>query len=278
LKRDVRSDKDEMKGTCDTRPQWAIWVACLLLFAGCATSHPPAGARPFNFQTDTFAFPNELVWEYHFDDAGRWVHQRRKPDPDYTHHCFVVVRSARQFFQNARFAPAQPQADEATYRRLIRSVVSIDPRRDLADSEKVVIPGYANLHEFSAGQERLLKEECGGAWHSYFQRGHWRMVFPFSRSNQERSAELLISDLKENRPPIVHVVRFPQLTINHALLLFDVKETDKEIVFSAYDPNRPESPKALTFDRSRRTFFFSGNDYFPGGRVDVYEVYRGLVR
>src|SRR6185437_8211993 len=230
--------------------------------------------RPFNFQTDSFAYSNRLVWEYHYDAKGKWVHNRREPPADYTRHCFVVARSARQFFENARFDATQTVATEAVYRRLIRRVVSVDPSHPLPESKKIVIPGYANLKEFSTAQEKLLKAECGSWLQSYFQRGHWRMIFPFSRANQEKTAERLLADLKQNRPPVVHLVRFPQLTINHAVLLFDAKETKKEIIFSVYDPNKPEFPKTLHFDRVTRTFMYPANDYWPGGRLNVYEVYR----
>ncbi|HLP78774.1 MAG TPA: hypothetical protein VK327_17870 [Candidatus Paceibacterota bacterium] len=250
------------------------WLLLALLFCGCAGRRQFVGSRPFDFQRDTFSYANQLIWDYHFDAQGRWVHQRHKPEPDYTHHCFVVTRSARQFFQNARFDPAKPVADEKTYRRLIREVVSIDPARVLPEEKKIVIPGYADLRSFSEAQEHLLKEKCGGAWRSYFQRGHWRMVFPFSRAHQERTAENLLEDLKQNRPPVVHVVRFPQLTINHAVLIFGAKQTAGTIEFHAYDPNKPDSPKTLLFDRASRTFSFAGNDYWPGGRLDVYEIYR----
>ena len=246
----------------------------LALLCGCATHHDFVGSRPFDFQKDTFSYANELVWEYHFDANGKWVHQKREPEPDYTHHCFVVVRSARQFFQFARFEPDLPIADEAAYRNLIRRVVSVDPARALPESKRIVIPGYPDLRAFSLAQEKLLEAECGGAWHSYFQRGHWRMIFPFNRKSQAGTAERLITDLKQNRPPVVHIVRFPQLTINHAMLLFDSTETGKEIRFMAYDPNAPDKPATLTFDRASKTFSLPANDYFPGGRVDVYEIYR----
>ncbi|MBI3851302.1 MAG: hypothetical protein HY298_13660 [Verrucomicrobia bacterium] len=246
------------------------------LLSGCASSRPSSAVtnKPFVFQQDTLAYANQLVWEYYFDPNGKWRSKPREPKPDYTHHCFVVARSARQFFQHARFDPAQPVADEATYRRLIRRVISESPRRYSTESEKVVIPGYANLREFSQAQEKLLKAECGGAWESYFQRGHWRMVFPFSRAHQAKTAQALVEALKQNRPPVVHIVRFPQLTINHALLVFDATETETEIHFAVYDPNKPEKPTTLTYDRAKRTFDLPANDYFIGGRVDIYEVYR----
>lgn len=250
-----------------------LWGALLLLLSGCACRQPFVGARPFDFHTDSFAYANQLVWEYHFDENGKWVHHRREPPADYTRHCFVVARSARQFFQNTRFDSTQPVATDAEYRRLVHRVVSIDPTHPPSEDKKVVIPGYANLRDFSAAHEALIKSECGGWWQSYVQRGHWRMILPFSRGSQEHTVERLVDDLKDNRPPVVHVVRFPQLTINHAILLFAAKETDKDIVFSVYDPNKPEGPVTLTYDRATRTFNFPGNDYWPGGRVDVYEVY-----
>lgn len=252
-------------------------LLCCLLFTGCVSRQPFTGPRPFQFQTDTFAFANELVWDYYFDEQGRWVHKRHKPDPDYTHHCFVVTRSARQFFQHAQFDSTLPVADEKTYRKLIERVVDIDPARVLPEGKKIVIPGYANLREFSAAQEKLLKEECGGAWHSYFQRGHWRITFPFSRRGQQKVAEGFLTDLKRNEPPIAHLIRFPQLTINHSVLVFDARETPNSIEFQVYDPNKPESPKLLLFDRERRTFSFAGNDYWPGGELDVYEIYRSWL-
>jgi hypothetical protein len=249
-------------------------ILLLTLLGGCVSRQPFVGSRPFEFQQDTFFFPNSLVWDYYFDEKDRWVYKRHEPEPDYTHHCFVLGRSARQFFQHAKFDPARPVVDEPEYRRLIREVVGIDPARTLPEEKKIVIPGYANLRDFSLARERLLKEECGGAWRSYFQRGHWRGIFPFSRKQQTQMAARLVGDLKENRPPVVHIVRFPRPLMNHALLLFEAKETDKEIVFTAYDPNKPESPKTLTFDRTKGRFFFPANDYWPGGRADVYEVYR----
>jgi hypothetical protein len=123
----------------------------------------------------------------------------------------------------------------------------------------------------------LLKDECGGAWRSYFQRGNWRMVFPFSRSMQEETAEQLAERLREGRLLVVHLVRFPQQTINHAMLLFDVSETEIAIAFQAYDPNQPGGAVPLTFDRASQTFSLPASNYFHGGRVDVYEIYRSWL-
>ena len=142
------------------------------------------------------------------------------------------------------------------------------------DKERVVIPGFANLREFSTEKPKLLQQECGGAWRSYIQRGHWRMMLGFTGGHQAREAKKLAASIRANRPPVVHIVKFPRLTINHALLLFGVEETENEIRFATYDPYEPNVPQTLTFDRATREFSFPRNPYFIGGKVDIYEIYR----
>ncbi|MFA6545671.1 MAG: hypothetical protein WCS99_14740 [Limisphaerales bacterium] len=238
----------------------------------------PPGAPAFDFQRDTFAFANETKWRYAVDPStGRQTATPRVPEPDYTLHCFVVARSARQFRLHARFEPELPAPDELTCRRLIREIVSRSAQAASSEAEKVLIPGYAGLREFSVAWEPQLKSGCGGAWRSYFQRGNWRMVFPFSRAHQQTETARLVSLIREGALPVLHVLRFPQLTVNHALLLFGAEATAGAIGFRAYDPNVPERPVTLTYDRAARTFTLPRLHYFAGGRVDVYEIYRGWI-
>ena len=62
--------------------------------------------RNFQFKADTFSYPNELVWEYRIDpQSGKTTVFRNNPPPTYAHHCFVVVRAAKQFFFHVRFDP-----------------------------------------------------------------------------------------------------------------------------------------------------------------------------
>jgi len=249
-----------------------LWLALLLV--GCASPKPLPASRPFVFQQDTFAFTNQTAWDYHIDPAtGKTTHTRTEPPPSYSHHCFVVARSAVQFFHHAKFDPSQPVADAAAYRRLIRRVISRSPLAEEPDDKRIVIPGYANLFAFSQAQGELLKANCGGAWESYFQRGHWRMIFPLTRNHQAKMAAQLLKSVEQNTPAVAHIVRFPQLSINHAVLLFAAEERLDEIQFTAYDPNNPAKSIVLTFNRARSRFTFPATPYFAGGRVDVYQVY-----
>lgn len=232
--------------------------------------------RRFEFPRDTFAFANELLWEYRFDTAnGKTVFRRREPAPDYAHRCFVLVRAARQFLYHARFEAEQKIADAAVYRRLVREVVSRNPRMPCAEDERIVIPGHPSLRDFSAAHEGLLKAECGGAWRSYVLRSHWRMIFPIGRGHQSATAGSLLKAIREGFSPIIHLVKFPALTINHGMILYEASETEDGHEFLGYDPNDPSRPAPLTYNRHTRSFDLPANSYWAGGPLDVIEIYRG---
>jgi hypothetical protein len=260
------------------RKFWVAWLFLLGLSA-CTTAPVlrPASDRPFQFSADSFAFNNDLVWDYHFDkETGAIRTVRRDPKPDYTHRCFVVARSARQFFQFAKFDASRPSLTDDGYRRLIEAVIAHDPSE--TDSfARVVIPGFVDLRSFSNKKEALLKQVLGGAEMSFLQRGNWRMVFPFWRGHQEETAQNLLAEVRVHRPPVVHLATFPRETINHAVLVYDAIENAKEIRFKVYDPNNKDQPTTLTYDRASSTFYFPPSAYFMGGRVDAYEVYNSLV-
>lgn len=247
----------------------------VLLSPGCATC-AKTSHRPFNFQTDTFAYANELVWEYRLE-GKKVVTRKREPPPTYTHRCFVMVRAARQFFNHAQFDPSLPKTTD--YAPVVRAILARSPRNESSEADRIVIPGYSNLRALSREQAPVLQAECGGPWQSYFQRGHWRMIFPLTRRHQQSTAEKLLAELEQQRsPPVVHIVRFPSLAINHALLLCGAESSEEEIRFQAYDPNYPEAATTLAFRRKERRFFLPANDYFPrGGRVDVYPIFTGVL-
>lgn len=247
-------------------------LALVLLLAGsaCASGRPgPMNARAYDLGRDSFVFANDTLWT-----RSALVSAAEPQAASYHHRCFVMARSARQFFLHARFDAALPAVAEPAYRDLVRQVVARDPRGDLANTERVVFPGYADLREFSQSHEGLLKDELGSAMGSYFQVGNWRLFFPFTRSHQRRVAVQLQRMLQAGRPAIVHAVRFPIMTINHAVMVYEATETAAAVRFTAYDPNHPDVPLVITYDRASRTFLYPVTSYFWGGPVNVYEIYR----
>lgn len=246
----------------------------LVLAAGCAHRAAAPAGTPFRLPADGFAFANQTVWEYRIE-PGRFRWSRRVPRPAFALRCGNMARAARQFHVHARFDPALPPADAAAYDALVRQVVARSPRRQDPSRDPVVIPGFADLRSFSRAHEALLKNALGGAWRSYVQRGNWRMIFPFTAGHQRRTAAHLRAAVAAGRAPIVHVLRYPRITLNHFVVVFAARETPAAIYFEAYDPNDADAPILITWERRARTFVYARTPYFPGGPVRAYEIYDG---
>jgi hypothetical protein len=245
---------------------------------GCATAAARPSAGPFHFERDTFSFANETVWEYDVDAAtGATAWRRRDPAPPFSLRCGNMVRAARQFHLQARFAPEQPAPDTATLSGLVSRVLERDTRATAPSPDPIVIPGFAGLRDLSAAHEELLKSALGGAWRSHMQRGNWRMIFPFPPDQQRGEAERLVAALGRGETPILHVLRYPALTLNHMVLRFAVEETPDELRFLTYDPNQPDHPVVVRWDRGGRTFVYPRTVYFGGGPVKGYAIYDGLL-
>ena len=103
------------------------------------------------------------------------------------------------------------------------------------------------------------------------------MVFPISREHQARTAASLHTALSKNIPPIIHLVKFPALTINHSMILFVAAEIGQRMAFQAYDPNNPQQPVQLSFDRTANQFSLPPNRYWAGGGLDIIEIYRNWL-
>jgi hypothetical protein len=258
---------------------WLAIALPVLLAAGCAAPPPPAIAPPgtaFRFSDDVFAFSNQTLWLYRVDPStGRFTGVPREDPPDFAFRCAGMARATRQFFTGARFDPTTPRLDQAGYTQRVRQVLATDPRHPPA--ERVVIPGYRDLHEFSQAEETLLKALLPGAAPSYFQRGNWRMIYPFSGRHQAAMAERLRRELAAGWLPIVHVMRFPERSINHFVLVLEAEETLEEIRFQVYDPNDEDGPVTLRYDRGAHVFSYPPMRFFVGGPVKVYEVYDGWL-
>lgn len=261
-----------------------VWLLLAALCTGCL---PGRFERPMMVGKDTFAFANELKWVYTYNpETGQMEHRRREPPPQFAHRCVPMAVAARKFLFHAEFDPQQPVAGHQEYARLVKKVLSRSAVAPAPPEKRVIIPGYTNLYEFSQAHEALLKEAIGGAWQSYLNKGNLRMVFPFSRRGQEKLARHW-QEAVGRYPPLAHVVTFPRLTINHMIVLTELATAEEAqawaggsplpaeaVYFKAYDPNTPQRPLVIWYDRRERQFYYPRTEYFPGGRVNCYEVRR----
>lgn len=99
------------------------------------------------------------------------------------------------------------------------------------------------------------------------------MIFPVPAWYREMMAAKLKASLPKRGLTLVHLFRFPRITINHGIALFGFTETDAAIEFDAYDPNIPEHPVKLIYEKQRRQFTFAANCYWGGGPLKVMEIY-----
>ena len=244
----------------------ALLAGVTLLAAACAaTSASPESWRAerdptvpgFAFERDTFAFPNEI--------------RSRHPDnPDlYANYCFVLARGVRQFAQFARFAPGEPRLDHAGYVARVRDVVARAPwQPPLPVAERVVIPGYAGLREFSRAEEAAVKAGLGGRFWTMVHWTNWRVALDVSDEHQERVLREVGGELAAGRLVQLLVTNWPVPELNHTVVAFALRARGDAAALAVWDPNDPARPGTITWDGRARRF----------EATDVYDTRPGPIR
>jgi hypothetical protein len=249
----------------------------LIFFLTAATTTSATGSN-FRFDRDTFAFANETVFEY----QDGLPHVRKPSAPEnrrrpYTNRCFVMSRAAMQFRKFARFAPQGTPLDDRALAERIRTITRRSPWREaLRAEQRIVLPGYTNLRAMSKTRGRVLQDNIGIGWTTYFRFGSIRMLYEFSRRYQEQTHANLDATLARGGSIVAHLSTFPNLSINHAVLVYARKPASKRRSierYAVYDPNHPEAPRELTWSTADRTFAYQKDWDFVGGFVRVYQVY-----
>ena len=242
------------------------------------TTTKSATGADFRFDRDTFAFANETVFEYrdgqpHLRKPSA-REQRRQP---YTNRCFVMSRAVIQFRKFARFDPRGRPLDDRALAGRVRAITHHPAWREaLPMDQRVVLPGYPNLRALSRARARVLQENIGIGWPTYIRFGSIRMLYEFSREYQEQTHANLDATLARGGLFVAHLSTFPNLSINHAVLVFARKPASRRASiehYVVYDPNHSEAPRELTWSPANRAFAYQKDWDFVGGFVRVYQVY-----
>jgi hypothetical protein len=265
------------------RPQ-IVFLAFLIAFpffsAACAGQPVATPApRPFNYATDTFAFGNETVWNY-VNGAVQADSSKSAPKKrDYTRRCFVVTRSAVQFWKFARF---DPKAAPLSRDRLAARIRQVTGRSvwlpALPPEQKILFPGYASLRAISGSDPSVFQENLGLGWPVYFRTGNMPIILPVYRETEAGLNDEIFRDLQKNLPTIVWLYNFPSLSINHVVVVISGTQTGGHFHYQVYDPNYTTGPKKLEYDTATRTFIYQPTFYFKGGTVNARAVYRGVFQ
>jgi hypothetical protein len=229
-----------------------------------STAGPERGATVpgFSFSADTFAFPNDI--------------RARNPAREdlYANYCFVLARGLRQFFAFARFDPAAPRLSPAQYTERVQQIVSHrawDPPRPLDD--RVVIPGYAGLREFSRAQESAVKAGLGGRFWTWVHWTNWRVTFPVTRGHQAGVARDVMEELEAGRLVQLLVTNWPKPELNHTVVAYAYRAGPQGVVFSVWDPNNPAEPGLMTFDANQGRFHATRLYDTEPGAIRAFRMY-----
>ncbi|MEQ1861436.1 MAG: hypothetical protein ABMA13_16050 [Chthoniobacteraceae bacterium] len=242
-----------------------VFLAILISLSGSGL------AREFDVRRDTFAFANETVFQYGIDERGDLNISRREKPPEYAHRCFVMARAVMQFWQFARFEPRRVRLSREEYAALIRRISRVPVWSD-GPSERIVVPGFRDLREFSEVMPGVLQENLGAWLPTYLRVGNYRMAMGHLRAGQAAAARWLAESMDEGKLRGIYIARFPSL--NHCLVAYRVeRRTGGDLRFWLYDPNYPAKPCWLDYRAAERSFDFEPRWYFAGGRVNVMRVY-----
>jgi hypothetical protein len=249
-----------------------IWW--LSAFVAVPSAHSSATTPAFNFEHDTFAFANQTVFEYREGQA----YLRKKSDQQkrYNRHCFVLCRTAIQFYKFARFDPQSAPLDDKALAVRIRSVSRQQAwAPPLPEDQRVVFPGHANLREMSESRGKLLRDNIGLGWTVYLRLSNSRIVLLQDRGYQKETHAKLNESLAGEQPFVAYLSTFPRITVNHAILVYKRKSLSRDGTerYAAYDPNHPEAPRELTWFGKTSSFAYQKDVDFVGGFVRVYQVY-----
>jgi hypothetical protein len=257
-----------------------IALAALLLGSLPVLAYEPVTApapRPLQYPDDTFAFKNETVWNY----IGGTV-QPETPETrarQYTQRCFVLSRSIVQFWKFARFDPSLPPLNAADLATRIRQVTGRSVWLPaFSPQDRIVIPGYHNLHEASARMAYVFQANLGLGWPFYFRPGNGVIAMWVTRALEDRLNGEIYHDLQMNTPSILWVYRFPSLKMNHVIVVYSGTHDASGYHYHVYDPNYRDRFSHLEYDPKTRTFSFQKVYFFKGGPVTARSIYRGLLQ
>ncbi len=224
----------------------------LSAFVAVASARPSTTTPAFRFDRDTFAFANQTVFEYR--EGRPYARKKSNQRGDvYNRRCFVLCRTATQFYKFARSWAAP-----------------------LPENERVVFPGYANLREMSKARGKVLRANIGLGWTVYLRPSNGRIVYQHDPRYQEEMHAELNESLARGQVFVGYLSTFPRITVNHAILVYKRKSLAPDTGierYAAYDPNHPEAPRELTWSGKTRAFAYQKDVDFVGGFVRVYQVY-----
>lgn len=136
-----------------------------------------------------------------------------------------------------------------------------------------MIPGYAHLRAFSASEEAAVKAGLGSPVGTWLHWTNWRVTLPVSRGHQAQIADEIVRELDGGRLVQLLVTNWPIPELNHTVVVFRANDRVDRVDFAIWDPNEPDVPGTVTFDRIAQRFFASDMFAVRPGEIRAFRMY-----
>ena len=97
---------------------------------------------------------------------------------------------------------------------------------------------------------------------------NWRVIAWVTPAHQENVAREIASELRAGRLVQLLVTNWPKPELNHTVVAFESRDGAATLDFVVWDPNNPDAPGVITFDRRSRHF----------SATRVYDTEPGVIR
>jgi hypothetical protein len=143
--------------------------------------------------------------------------------------------------------------------------------------DRMVVPGYANLREFSRDEESAVKEGLGGAFWTWVHWTNWRVMLSVDGSHQEGVAHEILDGLRAGRLVQLLVTNWPKPELNHTVIVYESRPFDGGVEFIVWDPNNPDGPGIMTWEASARRFWATNLYDTEPGPIRAFRMYYSLL-
>ena len=140
--------------------------------------------------------------------------------------------------------------------------------------DRIVIPGYRNLREFSAAQEALVKAALGGRFWTLVHWTNWRVTYTnLPPEHQLHVLDEIRTELAAGRLVQLLVSNWPKPELNHTVIAYAYRSQPTGLDLIVWDPNDPAAPGTVTFQTEHQRFWATSVYDTEPGTIRVFRMY-----
>src|SRR5436190_229405 len=121
--------------------------------------------------------------------------------------------------------------------------------------------------------DATVKEGLGARFWTLVHWTNWRVTFWATRDHQANVAREIVSELRAGRLVQLLVTNWPKPELNHTVVAFESRDRGAFVDFVVWDPNDPDAPGIVTFERDAGRFWATRVYDTEPGAIRVFRMY-----